>query len=212
VNCSASVPNWAGTVGYVHDIYVEDGIAYCNAGGNGLYIVDFTDPSDPQIIGDLTDYDDSGYNHSGWLHPDGQYYALADETHGMRIKLLDVSDPSDIQVVNLFGVDIAPQSIPHNLIFEGDYLHVSYYFDGYYVFDISDPLNVEIVAFYDTSTVPHSSGYKGAWGVYPFMSDGKVLVSDMQEGLFVLQPDIASGVSESRNTAVSVYPNPIQGN
>ncbi len=208
LDCNDDVPAWS-TIGYLHDIYVKDGIAYCN-NGDGLFIVDFNDLSDVQVLGSLTDYSDSGYNHSGWLHEDGQYYALADETHGMRIKLLDVSDPTDITEVSLFGSGVHSNSIAHNLIFEGDILHVSYYYDGYYAFDISDPENPEIVAFYDTSEIPNGTSYKGAWGVYPFLPSGRILVSDMQEGLFVLGLDTPNGVSEFAAVNQGVFPNPAE--
>ncbi|MEL6942837.1 MAG: T9SS type A sorting domain-containing protein, partial [Bacteroidota bacterium] len=33
----------------------------------------------------------------------------------------------------------------------------------------------------------HRDNYEGAWGVYPFLPSGNILVSDMQEGLFVLK-------------------------
>lgn len=210
IDCDEDVSGWEASAGYIHDIYVEDGIAFCNAGGDGLYIVDFNDVNNVQFLGSLTDYPESGYNHSGWLHEDGDIYALADETHGTRIKILDVSDPTDIEVLSFIGTDIDDNSIPHNLIFKGDYLHVSYYFDGYYIFDVSDPENPVVSAFYDTSVVPHSSGYKGLWGIYPYLPSGNLLASDMQEGLFVLSDDGPNNLSETEEASpVMVYPNPL---
>ncbi|MFT5185431.1 MAG: choice-of-anchor B domain-containing protein, partial [Flavobacteriales bacterium] len=208
LDCNDDIPEWQ-TVGYLHDIYVKDGIAYCN-NGSGLFIVDFSDLTNVQVLGSLTDYSESGYNHSGWLHESGQYYALADETHGMRIKLLDVSDPTDITEVSLFGSGINENSIAHNLIFEGDILHVSYYYDGYYAFDISDPENPETIAFYDTSEIAHGTSYKGAWGVYPLLSSGKILVSDMQEGLFVLGLETPNSIEELQSGNKGIYPNPAE--
>lgn len=211
INCEQDVDNWTQTVGYVHDIYVEDGVAYCNAGGDGLWVVDFSTPTDPVTLGSLTDYEDQGYNHSGWLHESGNYYALADETHGMRIKILDVSDLSDIQVMSFVFSAVDDLSIPHNLIFEGDFLHVAHYVDGYYVWDLSTANAPQLFAYYDTSEYPHSLGYKGAWGVYPFLSSGKILVSDMQEGLFVLQNG-PNNISENHVVEAAIGPNPVSGN
>jgi choice-of-anchor B domain-containing protein len=210
IDCDDDVDFWANTVGYVHDIFVRNGIAYCNA-GNGLYIVDFTDPSNPVFLGSLTDYTDSGYNHSGYLHEDGQYYALADETHGMRIKILDVSDPTDIIEVSYLWSEVDALSIAHNLIFDGDILHVSYYYDGYYAFDLSDPLNPVVIGYYDTSTIPNDNSYEGAWGVYPFLGSGNILVSDMQEGLFILDLNAVTSVESVtiHNRRPSIFPNPM---
>ncbi len=189
LDCQTDFPGWS-QAGYIHDLYVKDGIAYLNAGGNGLFIADFNDTDNPVFLGSLTSYPDQGYNHSGWLHPDGEIYALADETHGMKIKILDVSDPSDINVLSLLGSEVSDNSIVHNVIFDGDYLHMSYYYDGYYVFDVSDPANPVLAAFYDTCTIPNTGSYKGVWGVYPLLPSGNVLISDMQNGLYVLDPDL----------------------
>ena len=104
------------THGYVHDIYVIDNIGYLNAGNNGLHIVDFSDINAPQTLGSLTDYPYQGYNHSGWLTEDGNTYVFADENHGYKMKICDVSNPSDITVIGTLLSDVEENSIPHNLI------------------------------------------------------------------------------------------------
>ena len=209
LDCQTDFPGWA-QAGYIHDLYVKDGIAYCNAGGNGLFIADFNDTDNPVFLGSLTSYPDQGYNHSGWLNENGSIYALADETHGMKIKILDVSDPSDINVLSMIGSEVSGNSIVHNLIFDGDFLHISYYYDGYYVFDISDPANPVLAAFYDTCTIPNTGSYKGAWGVYPLLPSGNILISDMQNGLFVLHPNIGEQITdqvdEGKNENIRCFP------
>lgn len=185
----AEYNNFGGlSVGHVHDAHIDNGLAYLNCGNNGFAIVDFTDPLAPQTLGLLTSYVFSGYNHSGWPSSDGQHYYMADENHGYPIKVLDVSDPNDIEVL---GVVPAPkeaisQTIPHNQIVACNYLYVSYYYDGLQIYDISDPANPIPHSYYATSVWPFDNNYRGAWGVYPFLPSGNVLVSDMQRGLFVL--------------------------
>lgn len=208
LNCQQDFPGWS-QAGYIHDLFVKDGIAYCNAGGNGMFVADFNDMDNPVFVGSLTDYTDSGYNHSGWLSDDGQIYALADETHGMRIKILDVSDLTDINEIALIANGVNTNSIVHNLIFKDNYLHISYYYDGYYVYDMTDPANPVLEAFYDTCTIPNATAYKGAWGVYPMLPSGNILVSDMQNGLYILNAGFGSenSVDENAvNNAWSVYP------
>ncbi|MCB0594547.1 MAG: choice-of-anchor B family protein [Lewinellaceae bacterium] len=176
------------SVGHVHDAYVRDGIAFLNCGGSGFALVDFSDPLHPQTLSTLTDYPFRGYNHSGWLSDDGRYYYMADETHGADIKVIDVSDPCEIEVIGTFNAGVPnPSSIPHNQIVACNYLYVSYYYDGLVVFDISDPANPEKVLYYDTYSEPDGNSYKGAWGVYPFLPSGNILVLDMQSGLFVFE-------------------------
>jgi len=67
-----------------------------------------------------------------------------------------------------------------------------------------------LVGFYDTSTELNYRSFKGAWGVYPFLPSGNLLVSDMQEGLFVMDVSQAVvGINELKKERFKVYPNPI---
>ena len=200
-------------VGYVHDIYVINNIAYLNAGNNGLFIVDFSDVENPILLGSLTEYPDKGYNHSGWLNNSGNTYIFADENHGYEMKICDVSNPSEIIVNTTFLSNVDPEeSMAHNLIIKDNYVYVSHYHDGLWVWDISDPSNPIVVGNYNTYPVPgdHDS-YRGAWGVYPLLPSGNILVSDMQSGLFVLSPPSNQNteLSELENELI-IYPNPFK--
>ena len=53
--------------------------------------------------------------------------------------------------------------------------------------DISDPVNPREVGFFDTAPYHEGPGLSGAWGVYPFFVSGTVIVTSMQEGLFMLK-------------------------
>ncbi len=203
-------------ISQVHDGYVLDNMAYLNLGPNGFGIADFTDPVNPVLLGTLDNYPEQGYNHSGWLSEDGQYYYMSDETHGMRMKVVDVSDPTDLDIVEFFNAgNPAETSIPHNQIVACDYLYVSYYYDGLQVYDISNPANPVRVAEFDTSSEPDARSFKGAWGVYPFLPSGNILVADMQEGLFVFEAIDDSDCSQRRqmcgipvsSTSIAVHNN-----
>lgn len=215
--CHVDVPWWASTVdggsgGYVHDVYVRNDTAWCNA-GDGLYVVDFTNMANPVLLASLKSYPHDGYNHSGWLSEDGKTYALADETHGKKVKLFDVSDLNNITFIDTIGSGSGPYSIPHNLIFKGDYLYVAYYFDGLYVWNIANPNNPYLVGFFDTSDEINMLNYRGNWGVYPFLPSGTVLASDMQKGFFVFDVSQAlSDIEENQQNKerFKVFPNPFQ--
>ncbi|MEZ4985084.1 MAG: T9SS type A sorting domain-containing protein [Saprospiraceae bacterium] len=71
---------------------------------------------------------------------------------------------------------------------KGNLCFLSYYHDGVVVYDISNPTDVTLHAYYDTETTnTNYSGYQGAWGVYPFLPSGKIIASDVLNGLFVLE-------------------------
>jgi len=193
-----------------HDVYVHQDTAYINMGNSGLFIYDFSEIGNPQQIGLLNSYLDQGYNHSGWLDPERNLYLLADETHGKQMKLIDVEDVGNLEVLSLMHSNIADQSIPHNQILHGNIAYSAYYHDGFYAFDVSDPLNPEVFGFYDTSDEPNDNNYRGNWGVYPFFESQNIAISDMQEGLFVLRflsPPV-SVKQELDKSSLLLYPNP----
>ncbi|MBR9923258.1 MAG: choice-of-anchor B family protein [Bacteroidetes bacterium] len=210
----ASFPNASLSLPYVHDTYVQGDTAYLNCGPSGFYVVDFSDPENPELLGTMTDYEQQGYNHSGWLHPNGQYYYLADETHGTDLKVVDVSNFSDIHVVKTFGAESGhPSEIAHNLIVHEGKLYVSYYYDGLQVFDLTDPADPQRMAYYDTYEPANDASYKGAWGVYPFLSSGNVLLSDMHNGLFLFEKvedftPVATEEVSGNISQMTVFPNP----
>ncbi|MCF8257269.1 MAG: choice-of-anchor B family protein [Flavobacteriales bacterium] len=214
VNCRYDLAFW-NSIGYLHDIYVRNDTAYCNAETRGLFVVDFTDMENPTMIGSLPVYPHQGYNHSGYLMENQPYYAMADETHGKSIKILDVSDMQNLQVTDTVTSGVNPFSIPHNLIYRDNFLFVSYYYDGMYVFNCTDPAHPTLAGFYDTSTEPHADNdYRGCWGVYPFLPSGHILASDMQTGLWVLDgTDAISGTTGtdavSEREPVLIRPNPV---
>ncbi len=186
------------TVG-VHDGYIRDNIAYLNCGRKGFAIIDYTDPENPIALGTLTEYEDQGYNHSGWLSDDGNHYYLGDETPGTRVKSINVSDPSDIMVDTLFdaGSD-NPKSITHNQIVTCDYLYISYYGDGLQVYDISEPAAPKRVMFSNSFVQS-----EGIWGVFPFFPSNNIIVSDMETGLYVIK-GFDDGCSSKQPTACGI--------
>jgi hypothetical protein len=212
VNCRLELPFW-NNIAYVHDVFAQNDTAYCHAGSNGFFIVDFTDTGNVHLIGSLTQYPQQGYNHSGWLSPNGNIYAMSDETWGMDMKILDLSDLNNIQVIDTISSGVDSLSMSHNLIFRENYLFVSHFVDGLYIFDLADPNNIVLVGYYDTSTRLHEfQKWEGAWGVYPFLSSGKVLISDMQTGLWVLDASDAITLGDNNmaypQPGPFAYPNP----
>jgi len=199
--------------GYVHDVFVRNDTVYAHAGGNGMYVYDFSNVGSPQLIGSLEFYPHKGYNHAGWLNKAGDTYVFADETSNMDVKIADVTDLTDILIVDTVNTGGDTNSMAHNPIVKGDLVYVSYYMDGLWIYDISNPGNTTVAGYYDLyvgagDTI--SSG--GAWGVYPFLPSGNILVSDMGSGLFVFDASAAETVIatlQQPNTGMTVTPNPV---
>ncbi len=176
----------------VHDVYVRNDTVYASAETKGLFIFDYSDPRNPELISKLKQYPFQGYNHSAWLTADGQTMVMADETHGQPLKVYDVSAPMNLVFKNTMGVNSDRRSIPHNPIIKDDLAYVSYYHNGLQIFDISNPdkperiLQGETFPQYQKDTF---RGYQGCWGVYPFFSSDVIAASDMTNGLYLYRID-----------------------
>jgi len=201
------------TIGHVHDAYVRNDTAYLNCGNDGFRVFDYSNvnsiSNQPNLLGSLTSYPDAGYNHSGWLNKSGDIYAMQDENHGYDIKILDLSDFTNISVISVFSSGVDANSMAHNAIIKDNLLYVAYYHDGLRVYDISNPNTPFEVCYYDTYSPNNHISYRGAWGVYPYLSSGKILVSDMQTGLYIFKCDATSNLETEKINEI-IFPNPVK--
>jgi choice-of-anchor B domain-containing protein len=193
--------------GYVHDVHVRNGKVYCSQGYLGLKIYDGTAINNwttgNTIVSTLpllaeNNTLNSGYNHSSWLNTSGTHLIMAEETHGKALKILDVSDLSAVSqftapTSTFMSCMLCPLTvgadgpIVHNPFVKGNLVYLAYYHEGIQVYDISNPAAPTKVAFYDTEpSNTNYAGYAGLWGTYPFLPSGKILASDVTNGLFVL--------------------------
>lgn len=201
---------WSGPndVNEVHDIYVRNGKAILNCGFDGLRVYDFTNTLNPSYLDSKTFYQEQGYNHQGWLTPDGNTYIFADETNGKRVKRCSF-DGTTVQIINYFGTNYQNGSVPHNIKATDDFAFVAYYNEGLRVFDLRTTVPSEI-AFYDT--YPEQNAYKmnGNWGVFIDLPSKRILAADRQYGLFVLKFEfetMTQGFPLEQD--FQLYPNPI---
>jgi choice-of-anchor B domain-containing protein len=200
-------------VGHVHDAFVRNDSAYLNCGNDGLRILDFSFVNQfgdqPTLFGSLTSYPDAGYNHSGWLSDNGNIYIMQDENHGYNIKILDVSDLGNISVLSTFNSGVDQNSMAHNGIIKGNLAYIPYYHDGLRVFDISNPISPIQIWEYDTYSPNNHTSYRGAWGVYPYLPSGNIIVSDMQTGLYIIELTNSTTHIVSSYLENYLYPNPV---
>jgi choice-of-anchor B domain-containing protein len=204
-----------------HDIFVKNDTAFGNNGNTGLFFYDFSDLSDTLIMGSVLDYPEKGYNHAGYATEDGKYYYFSDETHGRGLKALRVDNFKDPEVVAVFSAGRnEKETVAHNLLVRGNLLLVSYYHEGLQVYDISKPSKPIRIGHYQTFTTqiqpnpnyPPSKdygGYSGAWGVYPYLPSGFILVSDREKGMFIFDiSDIDGKRHPELLPSKFIFPNP----
>lgn len=174
--------NW-----YVHDGYARGDTLYAAHITDGfLTIVDVSDPTAPVLLG--SQITPNAFTHNLWLDASGDHLFTTDERTDSYIGSYDVGDPGDIVFLDKLQSDPGSGTVPHNTYWlPSGYLVQSYYTYGVTIYDASRPDNLVEVGHYDTSPF-EGNGFFGAWGVYPFFSSGRLIISDIEEGLFVLDP------------------------
>ncbi len=177
---------------YVHDSFARGDTLYAAHILNGFFtIVDVSDPASPVLLGQQTT--PNNFTHNVWLDDSGRHLYTTDERTNSYVAAYDVSDPTDIEFMDKLRSDGGSGAIPHNTYWlPGDYLVQSYYTYGVSIYDCSDPSNLVEVGNYDTSPY-EGDGFRGAWGVYPYLPSGLLIVSDIETGLHVLQPTYMRG-------------------
>lgn len=195
---------------YSHDVFTRDNIMYSSeifAGHLGIY--DVSDKTN--ITLEATQPTPFDFTHNAWLSDDSNTVFTTDEVGNAPVAAYDISDLDNIVELDQF-VPIATMGanvIPHNVHVFDDWLLISYYTDGGIVVDASNPSNLIEVGNYDTF-LGGDGGFSGAWGLYPFLPSGLVLVSDINTGLYVLEPNLVracflEGFVTDLNTGAPIF-------
>jgi choice-of-anchor B domain-containing protein len=207
--------------GYMHDVtsvvITDSRTSQCAAGHNPCELLidynestvdiwDITDATAPFKISS-TGYANSAYTHSGWWSEDKRFIFIQDELDEQQFGInttLRVLDINDLTQPQLVGSYVGPTAaIDHNGFVKGNRYYMSNYRRGLTVLDISTPATPQELGFFDTFPAPsaNTANFNGAWGVYPFLPSGNIIVSDIEFGLFV--------ISENPNGAtVDIIPPP----
>tara|TARA_R110000803_G_scaffold190884_1_gene253478 strand:- start:485 stop:3241 length:2757 start_codon:yes stop_codon:yes gene_type:complete len=180
-----------------------------NAGAMKLWNI-----SDPNNISQLASvsYPNVAYTHSGWGGERQQFVFLHDELDEKNFALnttVRVFSIADLSNPVLVGQWTGPtRAIDHNGFVRGNRYYLSNYERGLTVLDITDPASPVEIGFFDTYTPSDNSGFNGAWGVYPFLPSGNILVSDINSGLYILK----DRTQESSQGKISFVDNVINAN
>jgi choice-of-anchor B domain-containing protein len=193
----------------LHDIIVQDGLAYLSYWDDGLVILDVGagiaggTPTEPVEVSRFTYRSRWGAETYGNTHHAiryKNYVFVADEIFGCsecvngprgHVHVIDVTDIEEPREVANYRV---PEAGAHNLWVEDDKLYVAYYQAGLRVVDISGELRGDLyrqgreIGWYMTEDtngyVPNSTD---SWGPQPYK--GNIFVSDAHSGLWIVELD-----------------------
>lgn len=157
-------------------------------------IADVTDKANPQTLS-MTFYATASISHQGWITTDHRYYFHGDEGDegggaATRTYVWDIGDLDNPMMVGTYSATTF--STDHNQYVSGNHLYQANYKAGLRVLELGDLSQGELteVAFLDTRPGQDDPSFGGAWSVYPFFSSGNIIVTDTQQGLFVVRLDI----------------------
>jgi choice-of-anchor B domain-containing protein len=193
--------------GYMHDstsmIITDSRTTQCAAAHNPCEVLvdfnelsidlwDVTNKSAPVRLS-ATTYPTASYVHSGWPTEDNNFIVVHDELDELRRSLnthiytLDVRNLTAPTLVTSYTGPLT--ATDHNGYTRGDRYYVSHYKRGLVIFDLTSPTALTEIGSFDTYLSPtaNSAGTDGAWGVYPFLPSGTLLVSDIENGMFLLK-------------------------
>lgn len=179
-----------------------------------MTVVDVSDPTNTRQVAKIS-YQSASYTHQGVLTEDMQWLMWNDESDegttspGTRTYWADISDldldmwqdgiaqPVVNDGVHVYTHDLL--TVDHNMYITGDILWQANYNGGLQVFRISDEGlaegTMERIGYFDVDPGLDIGQYGGAWNVYPHFGQDKIIVSSIDEGLYVLQTDFEVGDS-----------------
>jgi len=194
----------------IHDVWVEDGIAYSSNWDDGVVMVDVGNgvaggsPSNPVEIGRHAH--PNGWTHAAFPYDDAEtgkkWVITGDEAfpNGLNVEdeptipagwihFVDVTDPDTPSEEARYRV---PEAGSHNFWVDGDTLYVAYYNAGLRVVDLSGDLKGnlyeqgrEIAHFESFDPEGRVANAPMAWGPQPYK--GHIFFSDWNSGLWAVE-------------------------
>ncbi len=150
-----------------------------------IHVVDVSDKTDTELLATIPTPGNA--THSCWLDDSGDFLYATDETLGGYLSCIDVRELEDMQIVDQVRTQASDQLVPHNNVVKGNWIFTSWYAEGIIVHDATNPENLVQVAYFEMDD-PDGHLLEGAWGMYPFLPSGNVLVSSMERGLYIFAP------------------------
>ncbi len=166
---------------YCHDSFVRGDTMWTSDIQDGIFSVyDITTRANPvQLASQQTPY---SFNHNTWLSDDSHYLFTTDERSGAPIGAFDVSDLSNITLVDEYYTTNLRPSEGHNVRVLNDYIINASYGSQVTIIDASHPDNLVEVGNYPT-------GAGLCWDADPYLPSGVLIATDTwTDSVYFLQP------------------------
>jgi choice-of-anchor B domain-containing protein len=195
---------------YVHDGYVDNDTLYAGHIYAGVFcVVDMTNKSAPVVL--ATQSTTTNFTHNTWPSNDKKFLFTTDENTNSFLTAYNISNLSNIQTLDKTQSEFPNSgSIGHNTHILDNWAITSWYKDGFVITDVTRPMNLVNVGWYDNYNGT-GNGFNGAWGVYPFLPSGTIVVSNIEDGLYVYSPNYVRACYLEGTVKDSVCGTPLAG-
>ena len=189
----------------LHDVIVQQGLAYLSYGYDGLVVLDVGagirggSPTNPKFVTQYKDFQGEFWTHTAWRYKN--YVIVGDELFPPSFgpdqpefpygyfHIIDVSDWNHPREVARYEI---PHGGSHNVWMDGDILYVGYYQGGLRAIDLSGELRGDLVAqgrelaaYYPMDEKGKIPNWPFVWG--PQIHRGLVYASDFNSGLWIMK-------------------------
>jgi hypothetical protein len=146
-------------------------------------------------------YPSAGYAHQTYTTEDQQYMLLDDEfdeqDFGFKSRTL-IWDIRDLNNPVFMGHFLGTtNAVDHNQYIRGSYAFQSNYRAGLRIIDLKNvaSANLSEYGYFDIYPSDDVADYNGNWCNYPFYPSGNVVLSGIEQGLFIVKPKFLPKVS-----------------
>src|ERR687896_409924 len=174
-------------------------IGTSTCGGGGPHMIDIREPKNPTFAGCVSE---DGYTHDtqcvNYSGPDQRYLIVDDELdeqeQGGQTKTY-VFDVAKLDAPSLIGVyNGVAESIDQNQYTEGNRSFQANYRSGLRILDTSQVSSGTLseVGFFDVYPPDDAAEFNGSWSTFPYYDSNIVVISGIEQGLFVVTPTRAA--------------------
>ncbi len=175
---------------YVHDAFFKNGKAYLSEIVSQSFSIwdisqiNHTNSSPPKLLKRLRDPNAPNVSfHNSWTTEDDRYLITTEEADNRTVKFWNIEDVTQPKLVSEW---LPPNKIAHNVQVKGRFAYFSSYGGGIRILDISNPL-IPLEVAYWTRSSNLEKGMVGMWACYPYFKSGKIIGSDIDQGLIVTE-------------------------
>ena len=165
-------PTYAGaeSLHYCHDSFVRGDTLWTSDIQDGIFSVyDITSRANPILL--ATQPTPFTFNHNAWLSDDSHYLFTTDERNGAPIGSFDVSDLSNITLLDEYYTENMQPAEAHNVRVINDYIINASYGSQVTIIDATHPDNLIEVGNYPT-------GAGLCWDADPYLPSGILIATD----------------------------------